>query len=1009
MGSAFSNPYAFRRTVASLHYKDHPLSGGGVDLGLFWRTLFCTRLTAEEHNSFWTAEDVRLLRLYHPDRLAAVLLGAMQQLDAFMALTCAANPVRRGSAGGNTLAVGATGQRVSEPFDDAQSGQENESGAPPLDVTAVQNSLWLIAGALPYCFEDIDELKARLREDAEGEIGKRPMVIVSQHTRRLIGEEERTESPFAAEFAYHFFFRGDACVGSDAPSDGEDFADDDIFSYLTSSRPPPLGARLVELLVRLYFVPGFTTTASLPHRPMAKERPTEQERGEWPHKLSESNIEDDLKLLVGLDCVPPPVLFSIFPDTVTESNNDVLSNGDKNEFVRIPAHTTTTPKTTRMMMTPLNENYRAIILRTLVLTLSGFIFIPFSESDLTSVRQDSKHNCSQSRSEKTVLMMIHALFNGRQRSLLAMLCVSLLHVVRCYPKRPLVSTTASAWIWGGYLTSDHVDVLKHALSILAMGLYSESSALSFCPRHVARSSESTTNVFLQIMGAALKHSESPVEGVGESSDYVRSLVEGLLVLFEGPLLASARNAPEAAIPSTPLVLHLLLWVLQQSPVALGLVGGRAQTLMALVYNLLVSSTASTSRFGEGQLTLLCLLLLARHPSFLQLLATPLPSVDSGATAVEAQKFLSMLRAAMPMLPEKVIISGNGAGANPLEPPVGSDTLCVHTYGNILVLALCYVVSPSSPRWFRLLYRSTIEVLHTLQVCFTTLPPTRDMSFSHYVLNPCVMLELASGLDYLSSVRVLRLGTEEQRACVQMIRVLLAIIRSPVRSSLPEHTDSRGSLRQSGTQQKGSELLPLLCGLAMRRGVFGLARLIDTTAAMGPVEESDAPLPHREGGFVGASSMFVEDENRRENPTGERADCHSADVPRVTATLCNFARLIASSDEFAALYGVVAEVRRRMQTQNEWNGAAETLDASSPWLRDITEVLGLARTHKRHLRKESGDGAGKERTSATVIRRVTTDGSISAERWLIAQLWRQLHMFNLSPPIFDYRSAVLVRE
>ncbi|RNF08027.1 hypothetical protein TraAM80_02960 [Trypanosoma rangeli] len=1057
MGGTVSNPLAFRRAIVSLHYKEHPLSGDAGDLELFWRALFCTWLSDEQLASFWTAEDVRLLRMYRPGRLAAVLIASMQQLEALIALSCEAaaelDPGNSGDVGENPSGGGLATVKVEGAMNYMQpqpSLRRREGRA--LNPCAALNALRLIGGALPYCFEDIEELTALLREDADATArGGRIPVIVSQRTRELMDVANRTESPYAADFAYHFFFRGEFC-----PS------------------PPQTspGTQLVELYLKLLFMPG-VMTAAVPCRDT-------EPRQEPSHASSEAAFNAELLLLLRQGCVSPALLFSLVRGATPADVQDRLANNQ----IGGSSSSNVSPEINWSRAQPafaLGSDYHAIILRTLLLLLSGPIYAPAAEVGPATAGELEKRNCSKRRREATSALMASELFDGEKQSLAAVLCASLLYTVRFYAKKSTTpSSYAAVFSKRPRSLAAHTAVLGHALAILAMGIYSGPSILCSDPQLPVPSESRVSNVFFSLVKAVLDRAETHFSadsdtatsqqssihlpdqlghGETDSLSYARSLVEAMLILLENPLRASVEKDPQVSIPCAPLVLHLLLWVMQQSQVALDIIGGRPYSFMAFIHSILVSSKVSLSRFGEGQLSLLCLLILLRRPSFLKLLATRLPSHASGATATEVEKFMRVLRVAMPMLPQSIRITADSDGEGTFGGEKDSDTLCLYSYGNLLVLAMCYVLSPSSPRWFRPLYRSAVEVLHTLQVVFTHATLIPNVCLRRHVLNEHVMLELVSSLAHLSSRRVLRLGTEPQRACLKMIHVLLALIQSTIGPVQNADGSWCSAARRVG-ELDGMELVPLLWKLAVGDSLRALAGL--TSTAAGPWQEEFGAEAES---AINAEEVILEDSMSFSNPftipKGERGGMEppttvasgAAGVSSTVTSLHDFARQLLNSKEFNKLYRIVSAVRVGLNNEQERPASVShpTVDfggedlrgpmmmspaGSLPvsrricrdpegcqfaWavLQNAAAVLDEIQAHEREDEEAGGGRVGdtyglKEKGSGamlsggvTIARRLVIDSGGTGRRWLLVQLWRQVHMFNLSPAMFDYRSTLIM--
>ncbi|RNF09835.1 uncharacterized protein Tco025E_06909 [Trypanosoma conorhini] len=1053
-----SDVYAFRRAVVLLHYKQHPLSGDAGDLDIFWRTLFCTGLSDEQLASFWTAEDVRLLRVYHPDRLAAILAACMQQLDAFLALSCgaAAEDAAGSPIDGDVAAVRVEGtlsyMQPRPPPPPPRGGGGRRAGR-PLDPCAAANALRLIGGALPYCLEDIDELTALLREDAAAS-GERNIAIISQRTRELMDVANRTESPFAADFAYHFFFRGDACVlAEDCPP----------------SLSPPPGTQLVQLLLKLLFMPGVMTAAA----PCRETQPRQD-----PRAIAEAAVNAELQLLLRRGCVPPALLLSLLRGAAPGGVQGRLANtqndsGGSNSVLLGGSCSRAAPALS------LGSDYHAIILRTLLLLLSGPIYTSAAEAAPATAAgaEAGKRSCSKQRREATIALMSNELFNGEKQPLAALLCAALLYAVRFYAKKSLLTPRLTAvFSRGSRFSATQVAVLGHALAILAMGVYSGPTLPCCDPQLQGPPEERASNVFFSLLKAALGDAEPhvPVDGAKATSQdssillpaqsrsdeldpscYARALVEGMLTLLENPLTASAGDAAMVKIPCAPLVLHLLLWAVQQSSLALDILARRPHSFMALLHSLLVSSGVSASRFGEGQLSLLCLLILLRQPSFLETLATPLPSLAAGATATEVRQFMRVLRAAMPMLPQSIRIAAGDDREGSCDGGKGLDTLCVHTYGNLLVLAMCYVLSPASPRWFRPLYSSAVEVLCTLQTAFTQNTLASSVCLRRRVLNEHVAVELVSSLAHLSSPRVLRLGGKEaQRACLQMIRLLLETIRSAIGPAQETDGSWCSAARRVGAME-GTELVALLWSLAVGESLFALARLTSTAAG----EPGVGAAPATE-----SNDVVLEDSLSLANPfTAPRGGAGEAAPPKTTASgaapaaLREFALQLSHCGEFNELHRIAAAVRVALSEAQERPAALSLPAAGSGELASCDSTMAAsaashpppmkasrdpeefeiawavlrsaaaaldevqARPHDGEAKEEGGGvgGADSRREKgrrgavpprgAPGMRKLVIDVSGAGGRWLLAQLWRQIHMFNLAPPIFDYRSTLIMRE
>lgn len=206
----------FSNEVSKLHLvKCDILSSTPLDPT--WKTLFLTSMTDDEICSFFSFDDVRRLRRFHPDRLAMVLFKCIEQLKHF-------------ADHWETIS----------------------------DYCSVMNALRMIGNALPYCFEDIELKGTELKDNT----------IVTKRTLDKQGVGILSISPFATHFARHLFWENKTCEGVDLGQC------DKISKW--SSRPlefdAPLGEILVQSIVRLCFIPKFSVAVKqLPAMELEKE------------------------------------------------------------------------------------------------------------------------------------------------------------------------------------------------------------------------------------------------------------------------------------------------------------------------------------------------------------------------------------------------------------------------------------------------------------------------------------------------------------------------------------------------------------------------------------------------------------------------------------------------------------------------------------------------------------------------------------------------------------------
>ncbi|EAN76691.1 uncharacterized protein TEOVI_000389900 [Trypanosoma equiperdum] len=1021
MGNAQDIPNSFRRTVVSLHYRESPFSGDDDEVSQLCRTIFCTRLTADEFACYWTAEDVRQLRLYHPNRLATILLLAMRQLEDFVAISRDPNekwgndnplqhPVRKSTFSGSGATSGIT----------EESPRRSAKRRPPVDFTAAINALRLIAGSLPYCFEDIDLLRAVVQSDEE-EASKDELnvIITSQRTRELMGMDDRTESPLAAGFAHHFFVQGGKCFMNNEPGAHRCFYADLLDEEKPNPPTTPLGFRLVELLVKLFFVPKFSQMEPMKMAPSMME----ELRG---------SLAYDLKLL-SLTRALVPQNFGSTEDI--NEDDECWMFSFEGTYVK---------------------EARSLVLRAILLTISVPIFYtPSCLSDAQSREpQGNEGSCSHESSgvmyEEVSDVMLSGLFDVNERPLLVKFFVLLLHVVRCCPKWPVtVPSLRGMWAARPTLTADNVDVLSHSLAILAAGFYTGPYVASQRYVHRGEKPVRVPSVLYGIMHQVIGSNfvpwkilqgtglegipASPVvadpyevgsSGMGCSSatkephdcdglpDYARSFADGVLALLEAPLIAGSSSIPKPEAPCSSLGLHLMLWLLQHSEAAINAVGRKPRLLLVLVQTIHVVGTQYPSYLGEGQIALLCFLRLLRHQPFLRLLLEHLPTDgDADLTRegkVNATQFLRELRVAMPTLPNKLVITSNMSPDKRRQIEWQSDeVLCIRTYCDVLVLTLCYVVAPGSPSWFSNLHRTAVEVLHTLQVYL----PKATGRFPLDVLSEHIVFEVAGSFNHICSPRVLMTGADAQLACFNMIKAVSFMLEAAI-----AHINGGSGAALLKNQEhedvecKGGEsnIVALLWLLVTQGGLSELTKHIQTQ------------LDSKTKAAAGGSSYA-------EPCSGKLGD----------GTGVGVLKELLHSDEFNFLRRVTNEVAQKLKdaledSSGRGNGTEKTTEVDiepchegERWMKSsgkrlwferddklfqkVLEVGSSVVNEKEQERREKGRLGGEFVTSPVALREASVPFEGAAKRWLLRQLWVQVHRLNTGPPVFDFRTATIIRE
>ncbi|CCD14861.1 unnamed protein product [Trypanosoma congolense IL3000] len=407
---------------------------------------------------------------------------------------------------------------------------------------------------------------------------------------------------------------------------------------------------------------------------------------------------------------------------------------------------------------------------------------------------------------------------------------------------------------------------------------------------------------------------------------------------------------------------------------------------------------------------------------------PLPAVGDGSAAevseqrMQAEQFLCELSVAMPILPTNVTVVGTKLKKR--KKARASGTLYLRTYCDILVLCLCYVISPSSPQWFTSLYRSAVEILYTLQVCF---PRGTGGRLPCDFLAEHSLFEIASSFSHLSSVFILSRGVETQRACAQMAKAIRLIICSPATRPPVRPTVTQPDVQDS-VGEGGGDAVPLVWSLATQSTLLDLHKLISksehsTGSSSGLLSslELSSKLKILNARHVRNRSMFC----------GKRRGPKQFDVRKLEIVAD-----LGTSDELCLLSRLAVSVAENMEKtlalkrKRSGNPAAEervsspTNNLSGKWV-----VKGERRLwHKRDngLRRQisdlvtkvwndasrspaGGEVAVSSFQGASAVRKILVPCGSAAERWLLGKLWLQIHRVNDKLPMFDYRTATVISE
>lgn len=246
-----------------------------------WKTIFTTEMSDRDIAMYVNWNSVRLMRRNKPHNLANLLYRCMQQLIAFLdkATLPGATVVHRTSPGNQheleqqEMASKSTAA-VKVDTEQHQSPQNQNNNKSVVDACAAQNALRILAQVLAVVYETRIEVDQSIRpsfHDDEDDVG--PTSHPQKGHDELIDKLLKLpQSPFAVPFAECFFEQNLKC-DSRAPTAGfpplfaenalraaqsgwdKNVAGDDKRCGML---PVPLGAELVVVLTRLFFVPGFS-------------------------------------------------------------------------------------------------------------------------------------------------------------------------------------------------------------------------------------------------------------------------------------------------------------------------------------------------------------------------------------------------------------------------------------------------------------------------------------------------------------------------------------------------------------------------------------------------------------------------------------------------------------------------------------------------------------------------------------------------------------------------------
>ncbi|CUF96032.1 Hypothetical protein, putative [Bodo saltans] len=585
----------FSQEISKLHLLDCKGLSPNDDAPI-WKILFLSPMTDDEICSFFNFDDIRTFRRYHPDRLALVLFKCIQQLVGFC-----------------------------------------ERGSEVSDYCSIMNALRMLGNALPYCFEDLSMKGTKLKEST----------ITSKRTQELRGEGVKQPSPFAENFAHHFFWENRTCEGSDLSHIVTVHQQWATGTY-KAMYDTPLGEILVNCLTKLCFIPRFTVgPLQTPSSTLAASQSVELSA------IGEKGGSQSVKVFGEL----------LWYGSTASIGNVVFRQVD--------------PR-------------RIQVLRVIVQCLSWNVFA--GDSKLTNP-------------------FLEVLVDDLRCPLAPTLCQTLINRVSTHYSRGSIP-------YSSYLAADNAEkLLEQSLSILAISFEHPNRAV---------------NCFLRVFDVLDQTPQTKLAG--------ENFIIGLHRIIENPLYSSRTYLKDSqkVVHCTTEAVILLFQALSFEKLKSIYVANATQMIIPLLY-IIQEAARDDLKAREAELAMYVLLRLSSDQNFLQKVVN-LP--------VEVQPPLFVL-------PDLV-------KAVSTPKPV---------FGDIVLLMMCFVVSPASPRWFLAMFPAAATVCCNVIASISSLTEGTCFEINH-------------ALEFLVNKNVLKKGPAAQEACQLWVDGVVSVIERRLSICVP---------------------------------------------------------------------------------------------------------------------------------------------------------------------------------------------------------------------------------
>lgn len=575
----------FSQEISKLHHLDCKDLRASDDAPI-WKVLFLSPMSDDEICSFFNFDDIRTLRRYHPDRLALVLFKCIEQLVGFC-----------------------------------------ERGSEVSDYCSVMNALRMIGNAAPYCFEDIHLKGTELKETT----------ITSKRTQELRGDGIKQQSPFAENFAHHFFWQNRTCEGFDLSNvvtvHHQWVAQTANSKWLGES---PLGEVLMRSLTRLCFLPRFTV-------------------GPLQTPSSTPSTAYTTELSAVADTEPAAKVFT--------------------ELLWYGCSVRTGNITFRQV-----DPRRIQVLRVMMQCLSWNVF---------------------AGNEKLANPFLDVLVDDHRCPLAPTLCQTLVNRISTHYSRGAVP-------YSSYIAADNAEkILEHSLSILSIAFEQPSPAV---------------NCFLRVF-------ENLNQNTASGSPAENFLI-GLHRIIENPLFSSRTFLKESQklVHCTTEAVALLFHLVGFDHIRSIFLRSASQMVIPLLF-IVQEAARHDKKAREAELAMYVLLRVSSDSQFLHNFVNQ---------PVDAQPPLFVLPDLMKNAPRA-------------------------TFGDVILLMMCFVISPASPRWFLPMFPAAATICSNVLAATTSLTEGTCFEINH-------------ALEFLVHKNVLKKGPAAQEACQLWIDGIVSIVQ-----------------------------------------------------------------------------------------------------------------------------------------------------------------------------------------------------------------------------------------